>query len=221
MWVGLLAWTLLIDGAHAEPPRPVGPRIRVALLGDSLTAGYGVTQSECFTSLLSTRLEANFGSEALVVNAGSSGATSASGLSRLKWHLKGSPTHLVLALGSNDALRGIPVTQTSQNLASILQLAQTRGLKTLLVGFQAPPNYGPDFAKAFAQIYPDLAKKFGLPLLPFLLDGVAGKPELNQSDGIHPNPQGHRIIAEHSWPFLQQLVSSKIAPTAAALKISP
>ncbi len=168
---------------------------KVLILGDSLTEGYGVTKEESFATLLETKLNKEAKLDVSIVNAGIGGATTAGGLGRLDWHLKTKVTHLMLALGSNDALRGLKPEETYKNLEAIIEKAKSRGLKILLLGAKAPPNYSAKFTQEFDAIYPKLALKYKIPLVDFILDGVAGNPKLNQADGIHPNPDGHKIIA--------------------------
>jgi acyl-CoA thioesterase-1 len=131
-----------------------------------------------------------------IINAGVSGSTTASGLSRLKWQLKGNPQIVVIALGANDVLRGIDLGQSEKNLAATIILAKKQNLKVLLVGMRAPPNYGRAYDGQLAGMFRRLSEKHSVPLLPFLLEGVGGRPELNQADRIHPNEKGHKILAE-------------------------
>jgi acyl-CoA thioesterase I len=187
--------------AAERAPTPDGPRIIV--LGDSLTAGLGLDQPLSFPSLIQQRLDAE-GYDYAVVNAGVSGDTSAGGLRRLEWAMaEGDPRVLVLALGGNDGLRGLPPEQLEQNLAAIIDQARARGLTVILAGMEAPPNFGADYTSEFRQVYTRLAARYDIPLIPFLLEGVAGDPSLNQPDGIHPNAEGARIIADLVWQSLQ------------------
>ena len=141
-----------------------------------------------------------------MVNAGVSGDTSADGLRRANWALEGDVRLLILALGANDGLRGLPVEQMKDNLQSIIHRARQRGIPVLLAGMEAPPNYGEQYAVAFRQVFQDLARENKVVLLPFLLDGVAGVPDLNQPDGIHPNRAGAERIAEHLWPTVKKMI---------------
>ncbi|MFZ4714281.1 MAG: arylesterase [Bacteriovoracaceae bacterium] len=168
---------------------------KVLILGDSLTEGFGVEKEEGFVSLLHAMLKKDGFPDIQVINAGIGGSTSASGVSRLEWHLKSKVTHLVLALGSNDALRGVTPADTEKNLKAVIEKAQAAHLKILLLGAKSPPNYSKKFTQEFDGIYPKLAQLYKIPLVPFILDGVAGNPKLNQADGIHPNPEGHKIMA--------------------------
>jgi acyl-CoA thioesterase-1 len=184
---------------------PAAARPRVAVLGDSLTAGLGVAKAASYPSLLQERLDAA-GLDFEVVNAGVSGDTSAGGLARLDWALDGDVRVLIVALGGNDGLRGLPAEELQGNLAQIIERAQTRGITVILAGMEAPPNYGAEYASAFRQAYRDLAREHRLPFLPFLLDKVAGQPALNQGDGIHPNPAGAAIVAGTVWTVLEPLL---------------
>jgi acyl-CoA thioesterase-1 len=189
------------------PAAPVATGPRVVFLGDSLTAGYGLEEAQAFPALIGRQLKAA-GLPVQVVNAGVSGDTSAGGLARLSWLLKQRPDVLVVELGANDALRGQPPAATEENLRRIVERARADGVAVLLVGMLAPPNYGPEFTRDFAAIYPRLARELGVPLVPFLLTGVAGRPELNLPDGLHPTPEGHRIVAGTVLPYLRPLVES-------------
>jgi acyl-CoA thioesterase-1 len=152
-----------------------------------------------------------------VVNAGVSGDTSAGGLSRLDWALEGDVRILIVALGGNDALRALPVTELRRNLSTIIEQAQARGIRVILAGMEAPPNFGRDYVVSFHQVYPELAKQYDVPLLPFLLEGVAGVDRLNQNDGIHPTAEGARLVADHVWPVLEPMLrAGKSAPRGEA-----
>jgi acyl-CoA thioesterase-1 len=175
------------------------------VLGDSLTAGLGLSPNDAYPHLLQQRLN-DEGQPYVVVNAGVSGDTSAGGLSRLDWALDGDVRVLVVALGGNDALRGLPTTELRRNLAEIIRRAQARGITVILAGMEAPPNYGPDYALAFHQVYPGLAKEYGVALVPFLLQGVGGIARLNQSDGIHPTAEGARMLADNVWAVLKPII---------------
>ncbi len=185
----------------------VAPRAdrRVVFLGDSLTAGLGVAIEDAYPSLIARRLEAR-GQGWTVVNAGVSGDTSAGGLRRLEWSMEGGAAVVVVALGGNDALRGLPVTELAKNLDAIVAEAEARGARVILAGMEAPPNNGPDYARAFHDVYPAVAARHGATLVPFLLDGVAGEATLNQADGIHPNPEGARRVADTVWRALEPVV---------------
>jgi acyl-CoA thioesterase-1 len=174
-------------------------------LGDSLTAGLGLAPSDAVPSLIQERLTRE-GYVYEVVNAGVSGDTSAGGLSRLDWSLDGDVDILVLELGANDGLRGLPVAQMKQNLDAIIERAKGRGVRVLLTGMEAPPNYGQAYTREFRQVFSDLAREHGLAFIPFYLDGVAGIGALNQRDGIHPNAEGSRIIEQTVWRALEPML---------------
>lgn len=191
-----------------QAARRVAPagRPRIVFLGDSLTAGYGLRREESVPSLIQARLDSS-GYAYEVVNAGVSGDTSAGGLSRLDWSLEGDVRVLVLELGANDGLRGLPVAALKKNLDTIIQRARARGITVLLTGMEAPPNYGAAYTTEFRRVFRDLASDHKVPFVPFYLEGVAGIPSLNLSDGIHPNPAGSRIIEGTVWKALQPLIS--------------
>ena len=188
---------------------------RIAVLGDSLTAGLGLDIEEAFPTVLEQALLRD-GYELTVINAGVSGDTTAAGLRRVEWALDGGVRLLIVALGGNDGLRGLPVDQMRQNLSDIVTLAQRRSIAVLLTGMEAPPNFGLAYTSAFRQVFQDLAQQLDVPLLPFLLEGVAGDPSLNQADGIHPNAEGAAMVAEHVRealePLLPVVVSSAAVP---------
>ena len=185
--------------------------IKVLALGTSLTQGYGLPPGTEFTVVLQDKLKAA-GVQATIVNAGVSGDTSADGLSRLDWSLADNPKAAIVELGSNDALRGLAPAQTEKNLSAILAKLKAAHVAVLLCGMRAPRNLGPEYAARFDAIYPRLAKQYGVLLYPFILDGVALNPKLNQADGIHPNPAGVKIIAGRILPDVLKLVGSPIAP---------
>lgn len=186
-------------------PVPAAERVVVAL-GDSLTAGQGVARDEAYPALLEARLRGE-GYPYRVVNAGVSGDTSAGGLRRVEWVLRTKPEIVIVALGANDGLRGLPVDALRDNLEAIVTRLRASGARVLLAGMRVPPNYGDDYARAFAAVFPAVAKRTGVPLAPFLLDGVAGEARLNQPDGIHPTPEGQRVMAERLWPHLRPLLT--------------
>ena len=173
--------------------------------GDSLTAGYGLAPDQAFPPRLQAALHRQ-GIEARVVNAGVSGDTTAGGLARLDWALADKPDLVILALGANDALRGIDPATVRGNLDKMLRRIETSGAKVLLVGMLAPPNWGEDYKTAFDRIFPDLARVYGVPLYPFFLEGVAMKPELNQPDGLHPNERGVTVLVDRIAPVVARLV---------------
>jgi acyl-CoA thioesterase I len=178
---------------------------RIVILGDSLTAGLGLPQEEAYPARLQERLNQE-GLNYHVVSAGVSGDTSAGGLSRLDWALDGHVRVLIVALGGNDGLRGLPVEELQQNLSRIIERAQARGVSVVLAGMEAPPNYGRQYIVAFHKVFPELARTYHVPLVPFLLQGVAGDATLNQPDGIHPTAEGARIVADNVWAVLKPIV---------------
>ena len=178
----------------------------IVALGDSLTAGLGVSPDEAYPAVLEARLRRD-GFEYRMVNAGVSGDTSAGGLRRIDWVLKLRPDVVIVALGANDGLRGQPPDALRDNLTRIVERARVAGARVLLAGMRVPPNYGDEYARAFAGVYPAVARATGVPLAPFLLDGVAGDARLNQPDGIHPTAAGQRVIAERLWPHLKPLLT--------------
>jgi len=198
----------LRDRTPPAAPRPAAPRAarpRIVVLGDSLAAGYGLEKGEAFPDRLQQRLDAEgyaFG----VTNVSVSGDTSAGGLRRLDWALEGDVRVLVVELGGNDGLRGLPVGEMQRNLAAIIERGQRRGAKVLLAGMEAPPNFGPQYTADFRRVYRDLASRYRVAFLPFLLDGVAGNASLNIADGIHPNPEGARLVAGNVWRVLEPLL---------------
>jgi acyl-CoA thioesterase-1 len=189
------------DSAPVAQGRP-----RIVFLGDSLSAGYGVTKEQSIPSLVQRHLDAE-GYNYEVVNQGVSGDTSAGGVSRLDWSLSGDVRILVVELGGNDGLRGLPVETTKQNISQIIATAKQRGVRVLLTGMEAPPSYGPLYTSQFRQLFRDLAREHDVAFMPFFLEGVAGDPALNQSDGIHPNPEGAVIVERAVWRSLQPLLT--------------
>ncbi|MCX8491795.1 MAG: arylesterase [Cyclobacteriaceae bacterium] len=175
--------------------------------GDSLTAGYGLSPEEAFPALIEKELNKKE-RVANVTNAGLSGETSAGGLARINWILRQPIDIFVLELGANDGLRGLPLDQTRKNLQGILDKVKNKNPKAKLViaGMMVPPNMGQQYSKEFSKIYPDLAKKNNATLIPFLLEGVGGDEKLNQADGIHPNVEGHRIIAKNLSAVFLKLI---------------
>jgi acyl-CoA thioesterase-1 len=197
----------------AAPPAASAPapdtdgRPRVVTLGDSLTAGLGLAPEEAYPTLVQEKVDAA-GLGFRVVNAGVSGDTSAGGLSRLDLALEGDVRVLIVALGGNDALRALPTESLKRNLSQIIERAQARGITVILAGMEAPPNFGRDYVVAFHEVYPTVAKQYGVTLLPFLLEGVAGVERLNQNDGIHPTRDGAVLVADHVWSVLEPVLRS-------------
>ncbi|NLX18452.1 MAG: arylesterase [Desulfobulbus sp.] len=176
----------------------------ILFLGDSLTAGLGVEAEEAYPHLLGEMLQKDGLTDFRIVNAGISGSTSAGALSRLEWYTRIKPKVLFLALGANDGLRGLSIEETQRNLASVIIAAQKQEMSILLAGMELPPNYGDQYTNHFRRMYQELATRYELTFIPFLLEGVGGDPLLNQDDGIHPNAEGHRRIARHVYPILRQ-----------------
>jgi acyl-CoA thioesterase-1 len=186
----------------AKPVEKISSRARIVFLGDSLTAGLGLPTDQSYPSLIEKRLKENgYGYE--VVNAGVSGDTSAGGVRRLDWSLDGDVRVLIVALGANDGLRGLPPRELKKNLAAVLDRAREKKIPVILAGMEAPPNNGPDYTRDFRNVYSDLAKEYGVRFIPFLLQGVAGNASLNQADGIHPNVRGAEIVADLVWKELE------------------
>lgn len=192
--------TLLVGTALAAQP------VKILALGTSLTQGYGLPPGTDFTVQLQAALK-RAGVEAAITNAGVSGDTSAGGLARLDWSLADRPDAAIIELGSNDMLRGLPPEQTEKNLRAILTRLKAAKVRVLLIGMKAQRNLGVDYVKQFDAIYPRLAKEFGVPLYPFFLDGVALNPKLNQADGIHPNPEGVKVVVARMLPLVRTLAS--------------
>ena len=201
--------------APAASAAPAGPdaaptaaaRPRLVVLGDSIAAGYGLRRDESFPARLQERIDREgLGFE--VVNAGVSGDTSAGGLRRLDWALDGDVRVLIVELGGNDGLRGLPPAELKKNLTAIVRAARERHLAVLLCGMEAPPNAGPAYATAFREAFISVAREERVPLVPFVLDKVAGIESLNQEDGIHPNARGAGIVADTVWPVLKPLLAA-------------
>jgi acyl-CoA thioesterase-1 len=184
----------------------------VVFLGDSLTAGLGLEEPQAYPAVLGTRFAAQ-GRPIRVINAGVSGDTTAGGVRRLDWLLRQKPDVVVVGLGANDALRGAAPEEIERNLREILSRCRAAGAQVLLLGMRIPPNYGPAYTRRFTDLYPRIANDMGVPLVPFLLDGVGGIPELNQADGIHPTAVGQQKVADNVYPYLRDVLAG--ARTAA------
>jgi len=195
----VLGLTLLLAGTPARA-KPV-----IVALGDSITSGLGVAADEAYPALLEARLRRD-GYAYRVVNAGVSGDTTAGGLRRVDWVLRAQPEIVILALGANDGLRGQSPKTTRANLEAIVARLTAAGARVLLAGMRMPPNYGEAFTRQFEAVFPAVARRANVALVPFLLDGVAADPTLNQADGLHPNAAGHRVIAERLWLQLRPLL---------------
>lgn len=192
--------TLYMGTAVAAQP------VKILALGTSLTQGYGLPPGTDFTVQLQAALK-RAGVNAVVTNAGVSGDTSTGGLARLDWSLADRPDAAIIELGSNDMLRGLPPAQTEKNLRAILTRLKAAKVQVLLMGMKAQRNLGSDYVKQFDAIYPRLAKEFGVLYYPFILDRVALNPKLNQADGIHPNPEGVKVIVARVLPLVKKLVA--------------
>ncbi|WP_254434898.1 arylesterase [Magnetospirillum sp. UT-4] len=193
----------MVVNANAGPAR--AEPLRLMVLGDSLTAGFGLPAGQGFTVQLEQALRAE-GYQVSVLNAGVSGDTTAGGLARLDWALGDRPGAAIVELGANDALRGLDPAAAYRNLDAILGRLKQQGVPVLLAGMYAPPNYGRDYAETFAAIYPRLAKVHGVPLYPFFLEGVAGQARLNQPDGLHPNAEGVKLMVQGILPMVRRLL---------------
>ncbi len=177
----------------------------IVAFGDSLTAGAGVAANVAYPAILEKKVRAA-GLAYRVVNAGVSGETTAGGLRRIDGIIQRRPALVILELGANDGLRGLALSEMEKNLAAMINALQRNKIRVLLAGMRVPPNYGKAYATAFERIYPTLAARFQIPLIPFFLEGVAGQPDLNQDDGLHPTPAGYQVIVDHLWPILHPLL---------------
>jgi acyl-CoA thioesterase-1 len=184
--------------------------LKIVALGDSLTAGYRLSKREAYPALLEQRLT-EAGLPFSVVNHGVSGDTSAGGVRRLEAALRERPQVLIVAFGANDGLRGVPIAEVRANLARIIETAQAGGIAVLLCGMEALPLYGWQYTADFHQIFPDLAARYRVPLVPFLLNGVVGNPDLMSSDGVHPNAAGAQVLAANIWLQLEPLARTVAA----------
>lgn len=184
--------------AGAEAPPAADSRPVVVAFGNSLTAGQGVDPKENYPAKLQRKID-TAGLHYRVLNEGISGETTAQGLSRLDSVRRLHPALVIVELGANDGLRGLPVEETGKNLEEIIRGLRKDGALVVLAGMQVPPNYGPAYTKSFSELFPALSKKYNLALIPFFLQGVGGRAELNQEDGIHPKAEGYAIVAENVW----------------------
>ncbi len=183
----------------------------ILFFGDSLTAGYGLEQGEAFPAIIQQKID-SLGLSYQVVNAGLSGETTSGGKNRIDWVLKQNVDVFILELGANDGLRGIQISETRANLQEIIDFVRKKNpdIEIILAGMQIPPNMGQDYTTGFRNIFPELAEKNDVQLIPFLLEGVAGDPELNQQDGIHPTAEGQKILAENVWEVLKPVLTEKV-----------
>ena len=191
----------------AKEPATVIKKKTIVFFGNSLTAGYGVSPSEAFPAIIQKRID-SLGLPYHVINAGVSGETSSGGKTRIDWILREPIDIFILELGANDGLRGTQLSETKKNLQDIIDKVKAKYPDTKLVfaGMEIPPNMGQAYTTEFRNIYTDLAAKNKMTLIPFLLAGVGGEPELNQADGIHPTAEGHLIVAENVWKILQKFL---------------
>ena len=202
---GLAAALAALCLLAGQAPAASAASARVLMLGDSLTAGFGLPIADSLPSQLEAVLKGQ-GLDVVILNGGVSGDTTAGGLARLDWALADNPTYALVALGANDALRGLSPAKAYENLDKIIARLKEKNVKVMILGMLAPLNLGPDYREEFASIFPRLADKHDVPLYPFLLDGVALEPRLNQKDGIHPNAEGVKIIVGRLAPLVKQLI---------------
>ena len=201
--LGKLIFSLLL---LISPLVQAQPAFTILFLGDSLTEGLGLEVEQTFPSLIKERLLAEGFNNITIINAGISGSTSASSLERMQWYIRSQPDLVILSMGANDGLRGLNVENMKNNLSATIEFAQINDVKVVLTGMLTPPNMGVEYSSAFAQVFPDLATEYQLDFMPFLLQDVAGIAEFNQADGIHPNVEGSRIVADHVYQFLLPLI---------------
>jgi acyl-CoA thioesterase-1 len=208
---------IAVPAAHPAPARSSVPAAPLVIfLGDSLTAGLGLDEAQAYPALLDRDLrQARI--PARVINAGVSGDTTAGGLARIGWLLGQHPSLVVVGLGANDGLRGLPLAEVETNLRQIIGRSRAAGARVLLLGMRIPPNYGP-YADQFTALYPKLAKELNVPLVPFLLDKVGGIRSLNQADGIHPTAEGQEIVARNVLPYLEKALAQPEAKPASGSK---
>jgi acyl-CoA thioesterase-1 len=203
---------LVLQSHSPASPHSAEPLVRtddslpkIVAFGDSLTAGLGVAPDKSYPAQLAQLLQES-GFQYEVINAGVSGETSAGGVRRIEWILKSRPTVVILELGVNDGLRGLPLKQTYRNLHTIIQRLKAEGAIVVLAGMRIPVNYGEEYTGEFFEMYERLAQEFALPLIPFLLKGVAAQPDLNQRDGVHPTGEGYALVAQNVWHTLEPIL---------------
>lgn len=200
-----LVWLYLIFSSFLFAPIISSATNKMIVLGDSLTEGYGVSKDAAFSALLEKKIK-DSGKDWTVINAGISGSTTASGPGRVKWLLKAKgdkPKIILVILGANDGLRGLKPTESEKNLSQTIELIQKEKISVLLGGIYMPPNYGKEYTEQFKKIYANIAAKHKIKMIPYILDGVGGHPDLNLADGIHPNEKGHEIIANTIYKFIK------------------
>lgn len=214
MWIILMISVLVVTGGFDDLPGTETTSIvssdepkNILFLGDSITAGYGIDENQAFPALIDAMIKES-GKSYRVINAGLSGETSSGGLRRISWLLRSPVDILVLELGANDGLRGIDLSVTEKNLQGIIDQTKAKypNVKVVVAGMQVPPNLGEQYTTRFREIFPKLARQNNAALIPFILEGVAGEPSLNLPDGIHPTPEGHRILAQNVWMVLEKLL---------------
>jgi len=198
----VLAFAPLVEGD--SPPV-------ILAFGDSLTAGYGVQEQESYPSRLQVILQGK-GYPHRVINAGVSGDTTAGGVRRIRWLLKHKPVIVILALGANDGLRGLSISEMDSNLKRIIEICRQHKAKVLLAGMKIPPNFGEEYSHQFEEVYSRLAREFKIPFLPFLLKGVAAHREYTQADGIHPLGSGYKVVAKTVWKYLEPMLPGTSSP---------
>lgn len=199
----LLCLSILLGPRVGMTEPPASDSKKIVVLGDSIADGFGVSKEQAYPAVLEDLLRKR-GIQVTVVNAGISGSTTASALSRLKWQLRDKPHLLILELGGNDGLRGVAVSASKKNLSDTIELAKQNGIRVLIAGMKLPQNYGEKYRAEFESMFRELAQKHLVGLVPFLLEGVGGKPEYNLPDGIHPNEKGHALIGAHLLPFVEK-----------------
>lgn len=195
----ILLFFCWVGSVHAK-------QTKIIFVGDSLTAGYGVEKHNAFPALIEKKFQEDKKFDVKVINGGVSGSTTANGQARMKWFFKSNPDIIVLSLGANDGLRGVKIEESYKNLDQSIKMALNKKIKVLLMGMQMPPNYGAEYRKKFKAMFPKLAKENKIPIVPFMLDGVAGEKEFNIEDGIHPNEKGHKKMAEMIYPYVEKLL---------------
>lgn len=197
---------LFIFSTITIPSHAAEKSYHIVIIGDSITSGFGVEPEQAYPYLVQIHLKQGGLGHVKITNGSISGSTSAGALSRLKWFLRVKPDMLILALGANDGLRGLSISQMKQNLSACIELAREKQIQTILAGMKLPPNYGHEYTLAFEKTFTVLSQKYNITLIPFLLKGVAGRSDLNQADGIHPNADGHKIIAQTVLELLLELL---------------
>ncbi|GAB5523971.1 MAG: arylesterase [Roseivirga sp.] len=205
----LLTVAILLTSLASLPTSDQEERMKIVFFGDSLTAGYGLTMQDAFPHIIQQRID-SLGLPYEVVNAGLSGETTAGGINRIDWILKSKPDIFILELGANDGLRGLSPDQTKKNLSGMIDKVKASNPEAviLLAGMQMFPNMGQEYTEQFREAFPLVAKEKDVKLIPFILEGVGGDESLNQSDGIHPNIEGHKIVAETVWYYIKPYLKS-------------